>query len=126
LVSPRPSGSIKTTFSLSFAPPQVQLPFLASKIGRLRADIIALMTSTTIHVQQAGGTPFSLEHLYDIARAEEKVAHQLFAKEVLMTAAPETSTAMSSITYADKFTTVSHQSCSPPCPGDNIKRIDPF
>jgi hypothetical protein len=57
-----------------------------------------------------------------------------------MTAAADTATAMSSITDADKFTTVSRhgvgsssstpkqrpQSCSPPHSGDNIKWINPF
>jgi hypothetical protein len=52
---------------------------LASKIGQLRADNVALMTSATICMQQAGSTRFSLEHLYDIACVEGKVAHQLFA-----------------------------------------------
>jgi hypothetical protein len=105
---------------------------LASKIGQLREDNIALMTSTTIHVQQASFTHFSLECLYDIVRAEEKVAHQLFAKEALMTAATDTAMAMSSITDADKFTTSSSppkqrpQSISPPSPGESLKRINPF
>jgi hypothetical protein len=112
----------------------------ASKIGRLRADNVALMTSATIRVQQAGGTCFSLECLYNIARAEEKVARQIFAKEALITAAADTETTMSSIMDADKFTTVSHRSVGssssppqveapkllspPPC--DDIKRISPF
>jgi hypothetical protein len=76
------------------------------------------MTSATIRVQQAGVTHFSLERLYDIARAEEKVACQLFAKEALMTAAADTAAAMSSIKDAGEFTTVSHcsigSSSSPP------------
>jgi hypothetical protein len=112
----------------------------ASRIGQLRADNVALMTSTTICVQQTGGTCFSLKRLYIIARAEEKVAHQLFAKEAFMTTATNTATGMSSIMDLEKFTTVSccgvgssspppkqrPQSCSPPCPGDNIKTINPF
>jgi hypothetical protein len=98
------------------------------------------MTSAIIRVQQAGGNRFSLECLYNIAHAKEKVARQLFAKEALMTAAADTATSMSSITDADKFTTVSlcgvgssssppkqrPQSYSPPHPGDDIKRINPF
>ena len=59
------------------------------------------MTSTTIHVQQVGGTCFSLKCLYSIAHAEEKGARQLFAKEALMTAAADTVTAMSSIRNKD-------------------------
>jgi hypothetical protein len=57
-----------------------------------------------------------------------------------MTAATDTARAMSSITDADEFTTVSchgggsslspskqrPQSCSPPHPGNNIKWINPF
>jgi hypothetical protein len=57
-----------------------------------------------------------------------------------MTAAADNATAMSSIMDADKLSTVSHcgiglsspppkqrpQSCSPPCPGDDINRINPF
>jgi hypothetical protein len=113
---------------------------LYSKIGQLRADKVALMTSAIICVQQVGGTRFSLKCLYDIAHAEEKVARQLFAKEPLMPTAADTTTAMSSITEADKFTTVSccgvgssssppkqrPQSCSPPPPGDIIKKDQPF
>jgi hypothetical protein len=38
------------------------------------------MTSATICVQQAGGTRFLLVRLYKIARAEEEVVRQLFAK----------------------------------------------
>ncbi len=71
------------------------------KIGWLRADNVALMTSATIWVQQAGGSHFLLERLYKIARAEEKVARQLFAKEALMTTATDTAMAMSSIMDAD-------------------------
>ncbi len=103
------------------------------------ADNIALMTSATIQVQQAGGTRFSLECLYNIAWAEEKVACQLFAKEALMTDAAM-AMAMSSITNTDEFSTVSccgvgssssppkqrPQSFSPPHPGDDPKRIIPF
>ncbi len=48
-----------------------------SKIGQLRADNVALMTSTIIRVQQASGSWFLLERLYEIARAEEKVARKL-------------------------------------------------
>jgi hypothetical protein len=110
----------------------------ASKIGQLRADNVALMTSTTIRLQQAGGTRFSLERLYNIARAEEKVVRQLFSKEALMTAAANMATAMSSIMDVDEFTTVSHcsvgstssppkqrpQSCSPPPPGDDNNPFD--
>jgi hypothetical protein len=113
---------------------------LDSKIGWLRSDNIALMISATICVQQAIGSRFLLKHLYKIARAEEKVACQLFAKEALMTAAADTATAMSSIMDADKFTAMSWhgvgsssfppkqrpQSCSPPRPGDDIKWINPF
>jgi hypothetical protein len=72
------------------------------KIGWLRADNIALMTSATIHVQQAGSSRFLLECLYKIARAKEKVVRQLFAKEALMTAAAVTATAMISITLVGK------------------------
>ena len=113
---------------------------LDSKIERLRADNFALMISATILMQQTGGSCFLLEHLYKIARAEEKVACQLFAKEALMTAAADTATAMSSIMDADKFTAMSWhgvgsssfppkqrpQSCSPPRPGDDNKWINPF
>jgi hypothetical protein len=89
---------------------------------------------------QQAGTRFSLKCLYNIARAEEKVAHQLFAKETLMTAVADTATAMSSITDAYKFATVicrgvgsssppprqRPQSPSPLCPGGNIIRINSF
>ncbi len=91
-------------------------------------------------MQQAGGSHFLLKRLYKIAHADEKVARQLFDKEALMTATADMAMAMSSITDADKFTTVSRcsvgsssyppkqrpQSCSPPHPGDDIKWINPF
>ncbi len=48
---------------------------LESNIGQLRADNIALMTSATIQVQQAGGSCFLFECLYEIACAEEKEVH---------------------------------------------------
>ncbi len=76
-----------------------------------------------------------------IARLEEKEARQLFAKEdFVMSTANDTATAMSSMTDPDGFTTVSHhggassssphkqrpQSRSPPCPGNEIKRVNLF
>ncbi len=121
--SPTKSGTATATLDFTTAVRKHQDDFIsllhffadtatisASKIGWLRADNVALMTSATIHVQQAGGSHFSFERLNDIARAEKKVARQLFAKEALMTAAANMATGMSSITDADKFTTVSHRS----------------
>jgi hypothetical protein len=46
----------------------------ASKIKRLRADNIALMTKATILILHAGGTHFSLKALYNLVRTEEKKA----------------------------------------------------
>ncbi len=43
-------------------------PVSDAKIEQLRVDNVALMTAATIQVQQAGGTRFSLERLYKIAR----------------------------------------------------------
>jgi hypothetical protein len=83
-----------------------------SKIKCLRADNIALMTSATIQVQQARGTCFSLEHLYEIARSEEKEARRVFNKALapgsLATIQNDTATVMSSVTDSDSYTTVSH------------------
>jgi hypothetical protein len=45
-----------------------------TKIKRLRANSITLMTSTNIRVMHAGGTCILLEHLYKIAQLEEKKA----------------------------------------------------
>jgi hypothetical protein len=113
---------------------------LDCKTGQLRIGNIALMSSATIGVQQAGGIRFLLERLYRIARSEEKEACQLFTKEALMTATTDTATAMSSIMDTDGFTTVSccgggssssppkqrPQSCSLPRPSGDIKQINPF
>ncbi len=77
------------------------------------------MLLATIRMQKAGGTCFSLETLFEIARSEEKEARQLFAKEDFVTsAANDTAMAMNSVTDPDGFTTVSHcggaSSSSPP------------
>jgi hypothetical protein len=94
--------------------------FMTSK--ELRADNIALMTAATIQVQQAGGTCFSLERLYKIARLEEKEARRAFNKaalapESLATVSKDSAMVMSSITDSDGYTTMSHRggsSTSPP------------
>jgi hypothetical protein len=88
-----------------------------SKIKRVRADNVALMTSATIKVQQAGGTRFSLKTLYKIARLEEKEA-RLYTDKVLAhnstsTNAKEMATMMSSITDSDGYTTVTRCGRSP-------------
>jgi hypothetical protein len=112
-----------------------------SKMGLLRKHIVSLMLSATICMQKAGGTCFSLKALYKIARSKEKEARQLFAKEdSVISAANDTATAMSSITDPNGFTTGSchggasfssppkqqPQSCSPPHPGNKIKRVNLF
>ena len=75
------------------------------------------MTNATILVLHAGGTWFSLEALYDLARAEEKeakcqvdyeVAHNLAIAD-----AKSTATMMSSITDSDGYTSVNRRSSSP-------------
>ncbi len=87
---------------------------LASKTNRLRAANVTLMSSATIWVEHAGGTRFSLECLYKLARTKEKEATRIFNKEPLPnslsidTKAKETATTMSSIMDSDGFTTVSH------------------
>jgi hypothetical protein len=55
---------------------------LDSKIGRLRVDKVALMTSATIGMQQASGTQFLLKRLYEIAHKEEKEVHQLLPRKL--------------------------------------------
>jgi hypothetical protein len=88
-----------------------------SKIKHVRANNVALMTSETIKVQQAGGTRFSLKTLYEIARLEEKEA-RLYTDKVLAhsstsTKAKETATTMSSIMDLDGYTTVTRCGRSP-------------
>ena len=88
-----------------------------SKIKRVRADNVALMTSATIKVQQAGGTRFSLKTLYKIAPLEEKEA-RLYTDKVLAhnstsTVAKEMAKMMSSITDSDGYTTVTRRGRSP-------------
>jgi hypothetical protein len=89
----------------------------ASKIKRLRADNIALMTAATTRVQHAGGTHFSLKMLYDLSRSEEKEARRLvdkeFAHDFTLTNAKDAATMMSSITDSDGYTTVSRRGGSP-------------
>jgi hypothetical protein len=84
-----------------------------SKIKQSRADNIAHMTSATIQVQQAGGPRFLLEHLYEIARLEEKEARHVFNKAPapgsLATIPNDTATVMSSVTDSDGHTTVSYR-----------------
>jgi hypothetical protein len=83
-----------------------------SKINQLRVNNVNLMLSATIQVQQAGGTCFSLEHLYKIARSEDKEARHVFNKapapRSLATIPNDTATVMSSVTDSDGYTTVSH------------------
>jgi hypothetical protein len=119
----------------------------ASKTKYLRGANVALMSSATIRVEHAGGTCFSLECLYKLARTKEKEAPRIFDKEPLPdslsidTKAKETATTMSSITDLDGFTTVSHpggsstssppklcpQSCSPTRQGnEGGSRRNPF
>jgi hypothetical protein len=88
-------------------------------MGQLRKRNVSLMLLATICVQKAGGTHFSLETLYEIARLEKKEAHRLFAKEDFVTSTTsDTATAMSSVTDPDGFTTVGYcggaSSSSPP------------
>jgi hypothetical protein len=58
----------------------------SAQFNRLRVDNVALMTSATIWVQQAGGTRVSLERLYEIARDKEKAAKQLHDMALATTA----------------------------------------
>ena len=75
------------------------------------------MTSATIKVQQAGGTRFTLETLYEIARSEEKQARRHAENELANDStsidAKETATIMSSITDSDGYTTVNRHGRSP-------------
>jgi hypothetical protein len=95
--------------------------------NRLRANNVALMTSATICVQQAGGTRITLERLYEIASQEERAARQLHGKALATTLVElsELKTMMSLITDADGFSIINRRSSSPslkakpaPTPGD--------
>ncbi len=109
-----------------------------SKIKRLRADNIALMTAATTCVQYAGGTRFSLETLYDIARFDKKEARCLVDKEFAhgstLANAKDAATMMSSITDSKGYTMSRHggsPTTSPPRPrpqqeGKEGNRKNPF
>jgi hypothetical protein len=95
--------------------------------NRLRAYNVALMTSATIRVQQAGGMRITLERLYEIARQEERAARQLHGKALATTLIElsELKNTMSTITDAEGFAILNRQSSSPflkanpaPTPGD--------
>ncbi len=76
--------------------------------NRLRADNVALMTSATIRVQQAGGTRITSERLYELARQEERAARQLHGKALATTLVElsKSKTTMSLITDAEGFSIV--------------------
>jgi hypothetical protein len=76
--------------------------------NRLRANNVALMTSATIRVQQAGRTRITLERLYKIARQEERAARQLHGKALATTLVKlgKLKTRMSWITDAEGFSIV--------------------
>ncbi len=97
------------------------------------------MTTATTRVQHAGGTRFSLEMLYDLARLEEKEARCLvdkeFAHDSTLANAKDAATMMSSIMDSDGYTTVSYcggsPTTSPPRPclqpeGKEGNRKNPF
>jgi hypothetical protein len=99
---------------------QTMLSSLIRKItpareNRLRANNVALMTSATICVQQAGGTRISLERMYEIARQEESSARQnherTLAKSLVET--NESTTTMSTITDAEGYTVINRRSGPP-------------
>jgi hypothetical protein len=83
--------------------------------NRLRADNVALITSATICIQEAGGRRITLERLYEIARQEERAARQLHGKALATTLVElsKSQTMMSTITDAEGFTIVNCQSSSP-------------
>ena len=76
--------------------------------NRLRADNVALMTSATIRVQQAGGMHITLKRLYKIARQEERAARQLHGKALATTLVKlsKSKTTMSLITDAEGFSII--------------------
>jgi hypothetical protein len=97
------------------------------------------MTTATTRVQHAGGTRFSLETLYDLARSEKKEARRLvdkeFAHNSALANAKDAATMMSSITDSDGYTTKSchggSPTTSPPRPrlqpkGKEGNRKNPF
>ncbi len=83
--------------------------------NRLRDNNVALMTSATICVQQAGGMRIMLERLYKLARQEERAARQ--SHEKALASSPiktnESKTTMSTIMDAEGFFIVNCQSSSP-------------
>ncbi len=92
----------------------------ASKIKRLRADNISLMTKATILVLHAEGMWFSLETLYNLARVEEKeekcqVDYEV-AHDLAIANAKSIPTMMSLITDSDGYTSVNRRSSSPTIP----------
>ena len=76
------------------------------------------MMEATAGVRAAGGTGFSLETLFEVARSEEKEARRIFFMDGLVaTAETDAPTIYSSITDAEGFTFVSRRggkSSSPP------------
>ncbi len=76
--------------------------------NRLRANNVALMTSATICVQQAGGTRITLERLYELARQEERAARQSHEKALASTPVKtnESKTRMSMIMDAEGFSII--------------------
>ncbi len=86
-----------------------------AQVNRLRVDNVALMTSATIRVQQAGGTHISLERLYEIARDKEKAAKQLHDMALVTTALKANGLVptMSNAKDAEGFKIVDCRSSSP-------------
>ncbi len=78
------------------------------------------MMKATILVLHAGGTRFSLESLYDLARMEEKEAKcqvdYEVAHDLAIANAKSTPTMMSLITDSDGYTSVNRHSSSPTIP----------
>ena len=102
----------------------------SARENRIRADNVALMTSATIRIQQAGGTRIALERLYEIARQEERMVLQ--QHEMALTtshaALSKIKPTMSVIKDAEGFSTVNRRSSSPlltanhaPTPGGKVR-----
>ena len=87
----------------------------SARENRIRADNVALMTSATIRIQQAGGTRIALERLYEIARQEEQTVLQQheMALATSHAALSKIKPTMSVIKDAEGFSTINRWSSSP-------------
>ena len=110
------------------------------RLALLRKGNISHLVGASARVKAAGGTTFSLEMLFEIARSEEKEARRMYTSAgSIDSEATNALTIHSSITDADGFTAVRArggksssppkqrlQSRSPPRPNVGTERVNPF